>query len=84
MTCSPYGAAWRDATPCNQTPRLFASSGLMRWRYCLKNVVNDGSRGRVVQRHVLYLGEINDTRELASAPSYCEAVLRYALMRAGG
>jgi hypothetical protein len=38
----------------------------------------------VVQRHVLYLGKINDTQELARAPSYCEAVLRYAPMRSGG
>src|SRR5436305_13377772 len=27
------------------------------------------ARGRVVQRHVLYLGEINDTQELAWRPS---------------
>jgi hypothetical protein len=31
--------------------------------FFLRNVTNDGAAG-VVQRHVCYLGEINDTQEL--------------------
>jgi len=32
---------------------------------CREHADRQGARGRVVQRHVLYLGEINDTQELA-------------------